>query len=184
VTTARTEALDAMHSLPADGEAARILQWALVEQRSTCEIARLLGVSEYDAETRYQAALMDLQRRRRQDVDGMLLVWDSRERTGKARFGGVSIELDRAPDLGLTGLRRVDMLPGRIAELRVSGQATRRMTTLEQSQAIAWLRQLALTLRAAARPMLATDPPTVTAPMPLTDWPPLEATTPPKRSTS
>jgi hypothetical protein len=175
-TTARTEQLDALRCLP-EGEAARILQWALVEQRSTCEIAKLLGIGELDAEARYQQALVDLQRRRRQDVDGMVLVWDARDRTGKARFGGVSIELDRAPDIGIAHLRRLDILPGRIAELRVSGHGTRRLSPLEHEHAIAWLRNLANTLRAAAAPLLATEQPPMTAPMPLTDWPALEVPT-------
>jgi hypothetical protein len=176
MTTAHDEAVAALHQLP-DGEAARILQWALVEQRSTCEIAKLLGISEIDAETRYQQALIDLQTRRRQDVDGMLLVWDAREGRGKARFGGVSVELAHAPDIGVTGLRRIDMLPGRVAELRVSGQASRLVTVAEQARALAWLRHLAATVRAAVRPLLLNhDIPTVTAPMPLTDWPALEVT--------
>jgi hypothetical protein len=173
LTTARTEQLDALRCLP-DGEPAQILQWGLVEQRSTCDIAKLLGISEMEAEARYQNALLDLQRRRRQDVDGMLLVWDARDRTGKARFGGVSIELERAPDIGITRLRRLDILPGRIAELRVSGHGTRRLSPIEHERAIAWLRTLASTLRAAAAPLLANEHPSVTAPMPLTDWPSLE----------
>lgn len=172
MTDAHDQRIEAVLSLP-DYSHRLILEMALIQKMSTCAIATALGVSEVEAEARYTVALAAVEFHRRLQ-DNALLVWDGRAYSGKARYAGVSVPLVKPPDIGIPCLRMLDYIPGRRMEVRSSGSATRPLTPDEVERVKGWLASMLELVREVLDAILLQAAPPMSAPMPLTDWPPLE----------
>ena len=172
MTDANDQRIEAVLSLP-DYSHRLVLEMALIQKMSTCAIATALGVSELETEARYTVALAAVEHHRRLQ-DSALLVWDGRAYSGKARYAGLSVPLVKPPDIGIPALRTLDYIPGRRMEVRSSGAATRALTPAEVERIKRWLTGMVDLVREVLNAILLHAAPPMSAPMPLTDWPPLE----------